>query len=120
MTDLPRLSAEDIAALPVPARASLLPAGFRLGVAASAYQIEGSTHAEGRTDSIWDTFCRVPGAVTGGDTGETACDHYRLMPQDVDLMAGLGADTCWGAIPRTSWRTWGRRGCGTARWPRGR
>lgn len=93
MSDLPRLSAADVAALPTPARASLLPADFRFGVATSAYQIEGAVRTDGRTDSIWDTFCRVPGAVTGGESGDRACDHYRLMPQDVDLMAGLGVDT---------------------------
>ncbi|MFB7775989.1 GH1 family beta-glucosidase [Streptomyces bauhiniae] len=76
-----------------PARARLLPADFRFGVATSAFQIEGSPVADGRTDSIWDTFCRVPGAVTGGETGEVACDHYRRMPEDVDLLAELGVDT---------------------------
>ncbi|MGH9133140.1 MAG: GH1 family beta-glucosidase [Ilumatobacteraceae bacterium] len=69
------------------------PAGFRWGVATAAFQIEGATHADGRTDSIWDAFCRVPGAVANGDTGEPACDHYRRMPDDVALMAGLGVDT---------------------------
>ncbi|MFJ5259844.1 GH1 family beta-glucosidase [Streptomyces sp. NPDC088387] len=78
---------------PPPSRAGQLPEDFSFGVATSAYQIEGATAADGRTDSIWDTFCRVPGAVAGAETGETACDHYRLMPQDVDLMAGLGVDT---------------------------
>ncbi len=27
------------------------------------------THTDGRTDSIWDAFCRVPGAVINGDDG---------------------------------------------------
>lgn len=93
MSDLPHPCAARTAALPGPARAALLPAGFRFGVATSAYQIEGAADADGRTDSIWDTFCRVPGAVTGGESGAVACDHYRLMPRDVDLMAGLGVDT---------------------------
>ncbi|PTM84256.1 glycosyl hydrolase family 1 [Streptomyces sp. VMFN-G11Ma] len=62
-------------------------------MATSAYQIEGATAVDGRTDSIWDTFCRVPGAVANGESGESACEHYRLMPQDVDLMADLGVDT---------------------------
>ncbi|GIH99978.1 GH1 family beta-glucosidase [Planobispora takensis] len=66
---------------------------FRWGVATSAYQIEGATDADGRTPSIWDTFCRVPGNVAGGDTGEAACDHYRRMPEDVALLAELGVDT---------------------------
>ncbi|MGW4892505.1 GH1 family beta-glucosidase [Kitasatospora sp. NPDC004240] len=70
-----------------------LPPDFRFGAATSAFQIEGATAEDGRTPSIWDTFCRVPGAVDNGDTGDTACDHYRRMPEDVDLIAGLGLDT---------------------------
>ncbi|MEU8795354.1 GH1 family beta-glucosidase [Streptomyces sp. NPDC048643] len=78
---------------PQPDRARLLPENFRFGVATSAFQIEGAPTADGRSDSIWDTFCRVPGAVAAGDTGDLACDHYRRMPEDVDLLAGLGVDT---------------------------
>ncbi|MBA8949962.1 GH1 family beta-glucosidase [Actinomadura namibiensis] len=69
------------------------PGSFRWGVATSAYQIEGAAAQHGRTPSIWDTFCRVPGAVAGGDTGDVACDHYHRMPEDVALIAGLGVDT---------------------------
>ncbi|MFD8063016.1 GH1 family beta-glucosidase [Streptomyces cyaneofuscatus] len=70
-----------------------LPAGFRWGVATSSYQIEGAATEDGRTPSIWDTFCRVPGAVEGGENGDVACDHYHRMPEDVELIAGLGVDT---------------------------
>ncbi|MFJ6214208.1 GH1 family beta-glucosidase [Streptomyces sp. NPDC092296] len=69
-----------------------LPADFLWGVATSAYQIEGAHEEDGRTPSIWDTFCRVPGAVVGGENGDTACDHYHRMPDDVALIAGLGVD----------------------------
>lgn len=62
-------------------------------MATAAYQIEGAAHDDGRTDSIWDVFCRVPGAVVGGDSGETACDHYHRYPADVALMAELGMQT---------------------------
>ena len=67
--------------------------GFRWGVSTSAYQIEGATGADGRTDSIWDTFCRRPGAIADGSTGDVACDHYHRMPADVALIASLGVDT---------------------------
>ncbi|WP_405009868.1 GH1 family beta-glucosidase [Kitasatospora sp. NBC_01539] len=70
-----------------------LPADFRFGVATSAYQIEGAVAEDGRTPSIWDTLCRVPGAIDNGDTGDVACDHYHRMPEDVALMRGLGLDT---------------------------
>src|SRR5688500_9921207 len=63
------------------------PDGFSWGAATAAFQIEGATHEDGRTDSIWDVFCRTPGKVLGGDTGEPACDHYHRMPQDVALLA---------------------------------
>lgn len=69
------------------------PEGFRWGVATAAFQIEGSTDTDGRTDSIWDVLCRRAGAVLNGDTGEVACDHYRRMPDDVRLMADLGVGT---------------------------
>ena len=70
-----------------------LPPSFRWGVATSAYQIEGAVGEDGRGPSIWDTFCRVPGAVDGGDTGDVACDHYHRMPDDVALLSGLGVDS---------------------------
>jgi beta-glucosidase len=70
-----------------------LPADFRWGVATSAYQIEGAAAEDGRTPSIWDTFCRVPGAVIRGEHGDVACDHYHRVAEDVELIAGLGVDT---------------------------
>ncbi|MCG8922702.1 GH1 family beta-glucosidase [Lentzea sp. CC55] len=69
-----------------------LPADFFWGVATSAYQIEGAHDEDGRTPSIWDTFCRRPGAVANGENGDVACDHYHRMPADVAMIAGLGVD----------------------------
>jgi beta-glucosidase len=69
-----------------------LPATFRWGVATSAYQIEGAVREDGRTASIWDTYCRTRGMVVNGDSGDVACDHYHRMPEDVALMRGLGVD----------------------------
>jgi len=69
-----------------------LPPTFQWGVATSAYQIEGAASEDGRTPSIWDTFCRKPGAVHNGDHGDVACDHYHRMPQDVALIKSLGVD----------------------------
>ncbi|MEV0849641.1 GH1 family beta-glucosidase [Streptomyces sp. NPDC049954] len=65
---------------------------FVWGVATSSYQIEGAVGEDGREPSIWDTFCRTPGAVAGAENGDVACDHYRRMPQDVETIAGLGVD----------------------------
>jgi beta-glucosidase len=69
------------------------PVGFRFGVAMAAYQIEGAVAEDGRGLSIWDAFCRRPGAVAGGDTGDVACDHYHRWREDLDLMAALGIES---------------------------
>jgi len=66
------------------------PADFLWGSATAAAQIEGAAHEDGKEDSIWDAFARVPGAIAGGDTPEIAVDHYHRMPEDVALMASLG------------------------------
>ncbi|MFI7277092.1 GH1 family beta-glucosidase [Streptomyces sp. NPDC049879] len=78
---------------PAPVSFPELAADFRWGVATSSYQIEGAVAEDGRTPSIWDTFCRVPGAVVNGENGDIACDHYHRYTEDVDLIAGLGVDT---------------------------
>jgi beta-glucosidase len=69
------------------------PPGFRFGAATAAYQIEGSTLADGRGESIWDRFAHTPGMVLNGDTGDVACDHYKRWRQDLDLMASLQIET---------------------------
>ena len=69
-----------------------LPAGFVWGAATAAYQIEGAVGEDGRGDSIWDAFCRRPGAVADASSGEVACDSYHRWREDVNLLAGLGLD----------------------------
>jgi beta-glucosidase len=64
--------------------------GFVWGAATASYQIEGAAKEDGRGPSIWDTFSGTPGKVTGGDTGEVACDHYHRYPDDIRLMRDLG------------------------------
>jgi len=65
------------------------PSGFLWGVATSAFQIEGAAHSDGRGDSIWDEFCRRPGAIKDGSNGDVACDHYHRMAEDIALVASL-------------------------------
>jgi beta-glucosidase len=67
-----------------------LPADFLWGVATAAYQIEGALDADGRGDSIWDRFARLPGSVQNGETAAVACDHYHRWEEDLDLMRSLG------------------------------
>ncbi|MGX5682734.1 GH1 family beta-glucosidase [Schumannella luteola] len=69
------------------------PSDFLFGVATAAYQIEGAAHEDGRTDSIWDAFSRIPGAVVGMENGDVACDHYHRYRDDVALMSRLGVQT---------------------------
>lgn len=80
-----------------------IPPQLLLGVATAAYQIEGATHRDGRADSIWDAFSRVPGAVVGGESGERACEHYDRYRDDVALMRELGVQvyrfsTSWARV----------------------
>ena len=74
----------------IPALARRLPPGFLFGTATAAYQIEGGHDADGKGPSIWDTFCLRPGAISTGETGDTACDHYHRWREDVALMHALG------------------------------
>ena len=62
------------------------PEGFRWGVSTASYQIEGAVDEDGRGASIWDTFCRTPGRIENGDTGDAACDHYHRYQEDIALM----------------------------------
>ena len=66
---------------------------FVWGAASSAYQTEGSSRADGGGESIWDVFCRRPGAVADGFDGSAATDAYRRYEEDIACAAqmGLGA-----------------------------
>ena len=64
------------------------PEGFVWGTATAAFQVEGGVAERG--ECIWDQFCRWPGKVFKGDTGDVADDHYHRCREDVALMAGLG------------------------------
>ncbi|QDY83818.1 beta-glucosidase [Paenibacillus polymyxa] len=68
----------------------VFPATFMWGTSTSSYQIEGGTNEGGRTPSIWDTFCQIPGKVIDGDCGDVACDHFHRFKEDVQLMKQLG------------------------------
>jgi len=63
---------------------------FAWGVASAAYQIEGAAAEDGKGPSVWDMFCRKPGAIWNGQTGDIACDHYHRWREDVQLMKELG------------------------------
>jgi beta-glucosidase len=69
------------------------PKDFVWGAATAAYQVEGAFDEDGRGSSIWDSFCRTPGKVLHGQTGDVACDQYHRFDEDIRLMseAGIGA-----------------------------
>ena len=66
------------------------PEGFLWGVSSASYQIEGAVREDGRGESIWDRFCRIPGNVRNGDTGDEAVDFYHRYREDIGLMKELG------------------------------
>jgi beta-glucosidase len=74
----------------MPTSALTFPTQFVWGASTAAYQIEGAWNEDGRGESIWDRFCRTPGKIENGDTGDVACDHYHRWPEDLELMKHLG------------------------------
>ena len=46
---------------------------------------------DGRGDSIWDTYCRIPGKIADGSDGTVACDSYYRTAEDIALLKRLGA-----------------------------
>lgn len=65
---------------------------FLFGVATASFQIEGGAQEGGRSKSIWDTFCKVPGNILNGDTGDRSCDYYHRWKEDLSLIHNLGTD----------------------------
>lgn len=68
------------------------PPTFRFGAATAAAQIEGAGHEDGKTDSIWDAYCRGEGTIIDGSNINVACDHYHRMEEDVALIKRLNLD----------------------------
>lgn len=66
---------------------------FLWGAATSSYQIEGAAYEDGKSLNIWDVFCRQDGKITGYQNGDTACDHYHRIKEDVKLMKEMGLNS---------------------------
>lgn len=78
-----------------------LPAGFRWGLASSAYQVEGAAKDEGKGPSIWDLLAhRVPNEVADNGTGDMLAEFYYLYKQDFALLKSLGIQSF---SPSISW-----------------
>lgn len=76
--------------MPIKPKPLTFPKNFVWGVATAAPQIEGAAFEDGKGESVWDRFARIPGKVLNGDTLDVANDHYHLFPQDFALMRKLG------------------------------
>jgi beta-glucosidase len=63
---------------------------FLWGAASAAYQVEGAAYEDGKGLSIWDTFCKRPGAIADGQSGDITSDHYHHLEEDVALMKEIG------------------------------
>ncbi|GAB3281897.1 GH1 family beta-glucosidase [Sinomonas notoginsengisoli] len=95
--------------------AARIPDDFTLGVATSAFQIEGALDEDGRGPSVWDDFAARRGMIADGDSPAVACDHYHLSPADLDLVAGLGVDSyrfsiAWPRVQPEGRGAWNERG----------
>jgi beta-glucosidase len=66
------------------------PEHFLWGAATAAYQVEGAAREDGRGPSVWDAFCRRPGAIAMDHNGDLSTDHYHRYKEDVALMKDLG------------------------------
>ena len=66
------------------------PHDFVWGTATSSFQIEGATDVDGRSESIWDRFCQVEGAIKDGSDGRIACEHYNRWPDDIEVLKEIG------------------------------
>lgn len=66
------------------------PQNFVWGAAAASYQIEGAAYEDGKGLSVWDMYCKKPGVIWSGHSGDVACDHYHRYAEDVGLMREIG------------------------------
>ena len=93
------------------------PDDFVWGVATSAFQIEGASCEDGKGQSIWDSFCKLPGAIADQGNGIIACDHYHRWESDLDLIADLGVDAyrfsvSWPRVRPSGSGVWNEKGLG--------
>jgi beta-glucosidase len=67
---------------------SILPPTFLHGLASASYQIEGSPSADGKGVGVWDDFL----SKKGMETGDVACESYKMWEEDVKLLKELGCN----------------------------
>ena len=67
--------------------------GFNWGVAASSYQTEGAWNIDGKSESNWDHFSRIPGKIERGENADIAADFYHHYAEDIDLIKAMNFKT---------------------------
>ncbi|XP_063530796.1 myrosinase 1-like [Cydia strobilella] len=81
------------AVLGIATTARRFPAGFKLGSATAAYQVEGGWNASDKGESIWDRFVHSrPEVISDRSNGDVACDSYHRWREDIQLLVDLNMD----------------------------
>ncbi len=62
---------------------------FKWGVASSSYQTEGAWNLDGKGESNWDYFSRIPGKIERGENADIAADFYHRYAEDIDLIKSM-------------------------------
>ncbi|EMS66297.1 Beta-glucosidase 6 [Triticum urartu] len=55
-------------------------------------QYEGAVKADGRGQTIWDTFAHTFGKISDFSNADVAVDQYHRFEEDIQLMADMGMD----------------------------
>lgn len=59
---------------------------FAWGAASAAFQIEGAVDADGKGESIWDTFTRRKNKIKNNENAYVATEFYNRYAQDMELV----------------------------------
>lgn len=66
---------------------------FLFGAATASYQVEGACDEDGKGQSNWDVFSKIPGKTFNATNGDVAIDHYHRYKEDIALMAEQGLES---------------------------
>lgn len=66
---------------------------FLFGAATASYQVEGAWDQDGKGETNWDQFSKLPGKTFEGTNGDVAVDHYHRYKEDIALMAEQGLES---------------------------
>ncbi|MBR6072083.1 MAG: family 1 glycosylhydrolase [Acholeplasmatales bacterium] len=66
---------------------------FIFGCSTASYQIEGYIDSDGKCESIWDTFTKIPGKIDDGSDGSVVCGSYKRYKEDIKALKELNVDS---------------------------